>query len=87
MIERRRRTELLKKSLAIAIIGSVWMQLVGGKSHDSAPAQQTHRPGPPAPGIKPLPVRPVQRSTLPMSAHGPQGPPPVLVPSSVDHRL
>ncbi len=95
MIERQRRTELLRKFLAVvaligsvavivAIVGAVWMQLVGGSNHDSTPTARTSAPAAaPAPNIKPLPVRPVQDIRSPDECPPPQGPPLQLSPTSV----
>jgi preprotein translocase subunit SecD len=96
VIERRRRTELLRKSVAmvaligsvaviVAIIGNVWMQIIGGEPQDSTPAQDTPRTSGSvaAANIKPLPVRPVQEVRTPDQCPPSQGPPPLLAPSDV----
>lgn len=94
MIERGRRTQLLKKILAVvallgslavivAIIGSVWMQLIGGKAEDPGQPPGTSRPAAPAPNIKPLPVRPVQEVRSPDECPPSLGPPKLLPPSAV----
>ena len=95
MIERQRRTELLRKFLAVvaltgsvavivAIVGAVWMQLVGGKNDDSTPTPRTSTPAAaPAQNIKLLPVRPVQDIRSPDECPPPQGPPLQLSPTSI----
>lgn len=93
MIERRRRTELLKKLLAmvaltgsigivVAIIGAVLTQLTGDRQGDPAPSSPRTSTAP-ASNIEPLPVRPVQEVRSPDECPPPQGPPPVLSPSAV----
>ncbi|MFZ0834663.1 MAG: hypothetical protein WAM92_16625 [Mycobacterium sp.] len=94
MIEPRRRAQLLKKILAVvallgslavivAVVGSVWLQLIGGRAEDPGQPPGTSTPATPAPNIVPLPVRPVQEVRSPDECPPAQGPPAVFPPSTV----
>lgn len=93
MIERR-RTELLRKFLAVvaligsvavivAVISTVWTQIVTRGTDESPPAPTSRPVVAPAANIKPLPVRPVQEVRTPDECPSAQGPPPLLVPADV----
>ncbi len=95
MIERRRRTELMRKAVAaVALIASLgigvtlfaglWTQIFGGGARPTAPVQRTTTTAvaPPPENIRPLQVRPVQDILSPDQCPA-EGQTPTVAPTDV----